>query len=160
MDPFAQADQEAAQGENSFLDDEVLDLSDIEAVAGNPLIPNGTYPARVDKAAYKLSSNGNRMFSLQWLVQLPDHEDYTYRVFQSPTLSEKQAGQTKHQLNVITNGEINWQQFHGPTVAQQLIGCEAQIQVRQNTRPDNPFGESMDVQRVLPAKASMGGFAN
>lgn len=160
-DPFAQQDDEAAAGIPDELDNDAFDLSDVEAVAftGQALIPAGVYPYRVENAEYKLSSAGNRMFALQLKCKLPDEEDYTYTVFAHPTLSPKEIGRTKHTLNVMTDGTIDWANFRPKELAPTLIGIEGRVKLRPG-KEQNGYPAQMQVGEFLPAAEAMGGFTN
>jgi hypothetical protein len=157
-DPFAARD--AAEDATADLDedlDEVMDLSDVEAVAGRPVLPSGTYDAWVKAAEFKRSKAGNKMFSIQFLIRQPDEEEYSFPLFFNPTVSPKQIGQTKHQLNVITGGQIDWSQFKGSVVADQLVGNYCRLRLTQ--KDDAEYGKQNNVRDVLPASDAMGGFA-
>ena len=162
-DPFAQADAEAVAGvaddEEDFSAD-IFDLSDVEEVSGRggEIIPNGTYPFRVETAEYKRSSKGNMMFALHLKLRLPDSDEFTVDVWTHPTLSQKQIGQTKHIINILTGGQQDWTQFKPTETADAIVGAEGRVKVRQQNNAE--YGKSMNVQEIFPSEAAMGGFAN
>jgi hypothetical protein len=161
-DPFAQADAEAVAGDDDEdFSADIFDLSDIEEVAGRPgaeIVPNGTYPFRVETAEYKRSSKGNMMFAIQLKLQLPDSDEYTVSVWTHPTLSQKQIGQTKHIINILTEGRQDWSQFRPTETADAIVGAFGRAKVRQQNNAE--YGKSMNVQEIYPAAEAMGGFAN
>jgi hypothetical protein len=161
-DPFAQADAEAVAGdpEEEDFSADIFDLSDVEEVSGraSELVPNGTYPFRVETAEYKRSSKGNMMFALQLKLRLPDSDEYSVSVWTHPTLSAKQIGQTKHIINILTEGRQDWSQFKPAETAEAIVGAEGRVKVRQQNNAE--YGKSMNVQEIFPAEAAMGGFAN
>jgi hypothetical protein len=98
------------------------------------------------------------MLAIQWLLKLPDAEEYTFRVFQHPTFSQKDIGRTKHLVNVLLNGDVDWSHFKGVEIAERLVAAEGRVRVRKQS--DSDYGDSMSVSDVLPPAAAMGGFAN
>ena len=159
-DPFAHQDAEAAAGiGGDDLENDVFDLSDVEAVAGRELIPAGVYDAYVQSAEYGTSArSGNRMITWDMLLRLPDSQEYTFRQFYHTTFDAKSVGRTKHAINVVLNGDVDWSKTKPTDIADRLGGTYCRVKVRQQNSPE--YGKSMSIQEVLPPAEAMGGFTN
>jgi hypothetical protein len=158
-DPFAHADAEASGDIDEDLDD-VLDLSDVEAIAGREVLPSGTYDAFVKTAEWKRSKKGNKMFALQALIRRPDSEEYNFPLFMNLTFTGDRGvdGRSKHQVNIITDGQVDWRSFKGSVVADQLVGQYFRVKLTQKN--DAEYGLQNNVRDVLPPADAMGGFAD
>jgi hypothetical protein len=98
------------------------------------------------------------MLSMQLLARLPDEEEYTFRLFYHPTFSQKDQGRTKHAVNVLLNGEVDWGTFRGVEVASRLAGCYARAKV--TVQNNDEYGRSNNIREILPAQDAMGGFTS
>jgi len=93
------------------------------------------------------------------LVRLPDAEEYgPNRLFHHATFAEKTTGRAKHDLNVMTNGEIDWAHTRPAQIAETLPGryCRAKVIIKN----DATYGKSNNIREILPPAEAMGGFTN
>jgi len=98
------------------------------------------------------------MFAIQFLARMPDAEEYTFRLFYHPTFSPKDIGRTKHAVNILLNGEVDWAQFKGSAIADRLVGTYCRGKVGQQSNPE--YGKSNTIRELLPAADAMGGFTS
>jgi len=160
-DPFARQDAEDASGVESDIDleNDEFDISDVEAVSGREVIPNGTYDFFIESAEYKLSKNNNRMIAMVLLVRMPDSQEYgPQRLYHHATFSEKTTGRAKHDINVLMNGEVDWAHTKPSAIAEQLPGRYGRAKVF--IKNDAEYGRSNNIREILPPAEAMGGFAN
>jgi hypothetical protein len=160
-DPFAQRDAADAAGaaDDDDLENDVFDLSDVEATTGREVIPAGTYDIYVTESEYKKSNAGNRMIASIFLVRMPDSEEYgPQRLYHHATFSEKTTGRAKHDINVLMAGEVDWSQTRPAQIAEQLPGHYGRAKVR--VKNDAEYGKSNQISEILPPVEATGGFAN